>query len=372
MSSSSSSSSPLVPTDTVLLYTTLFKLCAWDLQRYKKQYKYLVENHRHTSILDRSMDIQYEFCVLWESFVEELWTSRKNVTRSLPFPLYLPLRHELVTNSYFIYYIHQLHFLCDSTINTLAHAMELKQIHKVDDFKRNNEEPDLYIPYHLTDYYVIQYQLDTNATIRLVATFLDTYIDASPHVFLLCGDKELQSTLHYLRFKYHLLRVFMCWLYGQSVLHIGNNIKNPTPPHKRQQEAVDMFESGRCMMIHVITPLKAQAPLDNCIPYLYYAAQLERSCAIDYLLIRAKNQIAVNNSRGSNICMKFAMKSWGWVPPADIQQVLDEFTYDPTSQDTEGYEPFADPNWKTLFKWGQYKKSSLRIEKDRHRDRERC
>src|ERR1700722_6859996 len=108
------------PTNPETLYPLLFELMGFDREsKHSEHYLFLISNHLKDNELDRPLDIQYTFCRLWSNLIDTLWYFRKTRTESIP--LWLPVRagSNAGTDSYFVYYLHQLLYLMDSNLRLL-------------------------------------------------------------------------------------------------------------------------------------------------------------------------------------------------------------------------------------------------------------
>jgi hypothetical protein len=312
MTTSPSSDIPSIPTatDPKVLYSTLFDLSGWDYKgKYKGEYEFLLEQHMHDNELDRELDIQYSFCVLWRTLVDKLWQSRRNLTRTLPFPLWLPLRNEPhPTDSYFVYYIDQLHYLLDANLQQLLRAIIPSTL------------PPLIDPSMIAPMQMVEYANQGSGTIFLVKDFYKRFMDTGCAVF---HPKQV-STLtapyqhHVLEtpwIKYHMLRVLMYWLNGCVMIH------------RDQEEALCLFASLSVVLEQTLTPLvlEHERVIGQNVFQMYYDQRfllIDKSARVQWLLIKADVQHRLQRYGAAAMCWATAHERYQWPMSAMAHSII--------------------------------------------------
>lgn len=289
-----------------VLYDEIFERMEVNTQRH--EYDFLVENHLRDSELDRGVDIQYDFCLLWSTILTWLWNARKNKTRAFPFPLFLPIRTQhtrVLTNSYFTYYTHQLHYLLDSTLN-LLHSRFFSNSHHL-----LHDQPLIVSFDSCPIHDLIQLQYTTLGSIYLTNQFIKQYIDQH-RIFdprYTYSDVPFESTVGYLKLKYTMLRIYMCWMSGCDTLI---NPKIRLDGTEREQDAVNVYETGCYLMTHIFQPLRREYQLQDELMWYRDMKSLEHSCAVQCILIRAERLVKNNNELEACHCWQYAHKVWQW------------------------------------------------------------
>lgn len=278
-------------TPPLVLYSTLFDLFGWDYKtKYKLEYDFLMEQHMHDNELDRELDIQYDFCVLWRTLIDKVWQSRRNLTRTLSFLLWLPLRNEpQPTDSYFVYYVDQLHYLLDANLQQLFRAI----------IPSSSSSLPLIDHSMMAPRQMVEYSNQASGTIFLVNEFQKRFMDTGCAVF---HPKQVSTltapyqhhTLDTIWIKYHMLRVLMYWLNG-CVWLTESTCLNDYPIETREREAACLFSSLTPVVEQILDPLVmeherviGQNVFQAC--YRQRFMLLAKSAEVELLLIKADAQ----------------------------------------------------------------------------------
>ena len=299
-----------VPTPPDELYRFIFQLKGLTtieddkkiLPKYQPHYDFLLNNHLQYTELDRPWETQYTYCLLWSNLVDVLWQYRKTKTKSIPFAL--PLRHtHQCTDSYFIYYIHQLIYLLDSMLNIL---------------QRYSSSSYSSFPSTATD------QSETlatsiRATIYMVSSFSDQYIDKIP-VFdpkYIGHDMAFECTILIgCRIRFHLLRLYFYLLLAQAC-HV---------PKVRVELYTSLEKISDQALMPLFKTVSQHYSLVSDLPWSDLVSlnnQLKIYARLQAYLSQALHEY--NDQGRPNEAMKYWMRAkeeFQWQPPLPIQELM--------------------------------------------------
>lgn len=289
------------------LYTVLFDRLGIPFENADDEdtnhMSFLLENHLHYTEVDRGLDIQYDFCVLWLLLIQELWIYRKNKTESLPFPLCFPLRGNHVTDSYFIYVHEQIRYLLQINIHNIIQVLFRDQTETID---RSSTSLDT----------LLELQLKTTGTIHVYAVFEREYM--IKYKVLPIPTIDLHS--NELKIYYQMIRVLLLWMSVctilQELLSYKKSIRN-----EMEQHAMDRLDTLVHIIDHLILPALLTLPEDLFGSHRIRMKAIKKSALIESLLVRAERQTSLKNYILAASCYDVARTSFDWIESSTAKQL---------------------------------------------------